>query len=218
MKNTIKKKPLHTSYLVAAIFLGISAIAPSGFVGFLWWANTTPIKDTAMGIAILITFNVLIWLSFLSLFVVALTVRNLLRSYKNVKATIAALPTQDTTPPMPPKEFFAAHREEFTALNELILTDSEQQRPLEQFSYMWSSSSRELGANTYFDWSVTLTEEQLRMLESLGSSCQYFNITLTFESIKYSFDKRDFVYVLQYSKSWDHLEHLDGKWYFHDND
>jgi len=214
MKNTIKKKPLHTSHLVTAIFLGISAIAPGGFVGFLWWANTINLEKTWLGVVVLVMFNVLMWLTLFSLFVVALTVRNHLQSYKNLRSLTVAVPSQDATPPMPPRDFFAAHREELTAINELVLTDSQAQRPLEQFSYMWNSSSRELDTYASIDWPVTLTEEQIHMLELLRGSHRYLHIILTQSSITYNLGSYSFVYVLQCSESQEHLEHLDGKWYF----
>jgi|GEM_PF-4404261 len=214
MNYTLVKKGIHKNYSVEAIFLGIGAVAPGGFVGFLWWRSTLRDEPAWVNIAGIL----LAALSLVSLFYVAFKVFRLLSLHINLKRVRAVLPTRDTTPSLPPKEFFAAHREEFTALNELILTDSALQRSTEHFSYNWNSSERELGAIIHLGWSVTLTEKHRHILDSLSDSCHHLNITLTFGRIIYTFDDcRQFIYLPQYNKSLEPLEHLDGKWYFHYN-
>jgi len=204
MKKAKRKPIILKNSLVDAVLLGISAIAPGGYIGFLWWRSTLSYEKSWVGIV----SHILASFAFLSLLFVAFEVFNILHSYRELQQEIlAAQSARDTTPP---KEFFAAHREDLTALNALILVDSAPQRQPKDIYYSWGSSEWELRANTELDWTVTLAEEQLDMIESLGG----FYIALKPDCVTYSFDSGHFVYVLQHSESQEHLEHLDGKWYF----
>ena len=210
----MKKKQIRNANLITAVFLCASPFAPVGLVGYIWWMHTSSIKSTWEGIAALVAGPVLIGLLVLSLTSVFLIAAGMFRNHKRThpKAAAAAAPERNK---VPPEEFLAAHRKELMSINELVLADSALQRPPGYFSYYWHSSEQELQASTYFGWPVTLTEEQLHIFDSLCGSCHFFHVQLTQDSITYSFDSyRSFIYVLQYSKSWDHLRHLEGKWYF----
>ena len=209
MKKAKKKPIIIKDSLFEAVFLSISAIAPGGYIGFLWWRSTLSHEETWINpVSILLAA-----LAFSSLYFMAAKVFNLLRSYRKLQQRVlAAHSARDTTPP---KEFFAAHREDLTALNALLLADGEPQRQPKHIYYSWNFSEWELGASTEIDWSVTLTEEQLQTLASLGYISQFFCITLTPDSITYNFDCSNLVYVLQHSESQEQLEHLDGNWYYY---
>jgi len=215
----VKRKPIRNPNLISAVFSCISPFALVGFIGYVRWIQTSSFTSTWEGIAALFAGAVSTGLFVFSMLIVVLPAISLLLRHCAMKRAKAAgvQQTQDETPP---EEFFAAHRQAMMAINELILDDSVQERPPpECFFYSWHSPVRDFRAGVNFTWPVDLTEEQQQMLESLGNGCHFCQIKLTPDSITYNFDcHRTFTYVLQYSKSWDHLQHLDGKWYYDRND
>jgi len=212
----MKKLSYGQNLLVSAICLGLCPFAAGGYVGLLWWLNTNNAKTTWGFVTVLIVYIVAMMLCLIPLLFQIVAVYNLLQRHRAIaRAKVASTQAQTTTPP---EEFFAAHRQEMMAVNELILADAALQRPPECFFYCWNSMDQALRATVYPSWPTELTAEQQEILDSLGNG-HFFNIELTPDSIKYTFDRlRPFIYVLQYSGSIDHLQHLDGKWYYNHND
>jgi len=207
----VKKKTIRDPELFSAVFSCISPFALVGFVRYVRWIQTSSFTSTWEGIAAHFAGAVLTGLFVFSMMGVVLPAISLLRRRLAMKRAKAARvqKAQDETPP---EEFFAAHRQTMKAINELILADAEQERPWE-FSYSWNSPDRDLCGNAYQSWTVALTDEQKQLYEAFN--CRFLDITLTPDTITYNIDGvRSFIYVIQYSRSFEHLQHLDGKWYF----
>jgi len=207
------KKTIRDPELVSAVFSCISPFALVGFVRYMRWMQTASFTSTWKGIAALFVCAVLSGLFVLSMMGVVLPAISLLRrrlAMKRARVTRVQL-TQNETPP---EEFFAAHRQTMEAINEILLADAGQERPRD-FSYDWDSPDRDLCGCAYQNWTVALTEEQKQLIEAFY--CNFRDIALTPDTITYNIaGSRSFIYVLQYSKSFDHLQHLDGKWYYAD--
>jgi len=200
------KKPVNYSRLFSAVRFWISLFALAGFYQFLRWLRTS---GTGKDIAAFVGGAVSMGLLIAFLIHVAETLLRQHRITKQFKAARAQR-TQDETPP---EEFFAAHRQTLETVNELILADAEQDRPW-AFSYDWDSSGQGLCMDAYQHWTVALTEEQKQLFES---NYHFLDIALTPDTITYNIDNvRSLIYVIEYSKSFEHLQHLDGKWYYTD--
>ena len=201
------KKVTRNANLIAAVFLCGCMVAPSGFIGFLWWASTADREKAWVGITIPALGSILLALAMYSLLFTALYAIKLLRIHKltRPKTDVAAAPERNK---VPPEEFFATHRQAMTAINELILADTEQNGHAKNFHYAYNSGK--LYAESFDAWPVALSDEQVQLFESL-SILQ--SITLAADAIIYCYCEFKIIYVLQFSRSWDQLQHLDGKWY-----
>ena len=182
------KKPFNYSRLISALRLWITLFALVGLSQFLQWLRTSGIAIAGKDIAAFVGGSVSMGLLVAFLIHVAETLLRQRRITKQFK-TARAQQAQDK---LQSEEFFATNRDAIMAINELILSDAETDRPPEGISYDWINDGT-LQAEAFHSWSVTLTEEQKQLFESFNS--QVLFIALTPDTITYSFDgMKKFVY------------------------